>query len=277
MTIRLLTVLVASVMLAACEMPEKTQKRTERDQDQDRPEWTRLTRTDDWVERWAGIAAGYSSRARSGRLAAALGLDPDDLPDWFKPRNGRQYGACSVFDLVIPAGTVDLGRVIEEDYTLHFLDCVGEPGPDTTLEGLYHLAPLCSFHHRALVMRAGLQSHQAGERISTWYRIGGMTVDMVYPGEELPRANWVEDATLNGKLVPIRWALADGFEERCYEDIHGHCEGEYDGLSARIPTSPTMLECAVGGIVGKVTLESNDHLASTEFEKRCEVLWRTHQ
>ena len=121
--------------------------------------------------------------------------------------------------------------------------------------------------------------YQTGERISTWYQIGGVTVGMVYPDDGVPRATWVEDVpfTPGGDPVPIRWALADGFEERCYVDIHGHCEGEYEGLSARIPTSPTTLEYAVGGVVGKVTLEWNDHLAAAEFEKRCEVLWRAHR
>ena len=112
---------------------------------------------------WRGGAAyaAYGSDSRSVRAgrAAALGFE-GEVPDWLTPRNGRQYGVCSVFDLVIPEREYEEAAdvEIEHDYVIHLLDCVGAASPGNTLPGLYHAAPICSHVHRALILRAGRQT-----------------------------------------------------------------------------------------------------------------------
>ena len=189
-----------------------------------------------------------------------------DVPDWLTPVEGRQYGACSVFDIELPE------RIRTErdgsTYRWHFLDCVGEAHPLNDLDGLYHVAPVCGSHFRAMILRAGRQTHQNRTPLPAHYKLDGTTVHLTYPAGSTyrpggPRAEWVDTEILEGQVVSVKWAVADGFEERRPDDQ------DYKGFSTRISKDGSQLEWAVNDHAGTATLQPEDAEAAEEYEKRC--------
>ena len=101
MTIRLPTIigLAVSMMLAtACKLPPETE---EPHQDQDGPEWTRLTAAD-IAERWqtlsgSSAAPPESTAARGARNLAAADTDDTLREAGFEITDPRRYGTRDVF------------------------------------------------------------------------------------------------------------------------------------------------------------------------------------
>ena len=257
-------VMATSMMLAACEMPEETQKRTERDQDQDRPEWTRLTAAD-IAERWqvlpgsTGGSASSTAAAVTGDLAAST---DDSLRSALEIEDARRYGTCDVFT----------ARIRGADHIVFaFLDCVDH---QENLPGHYHVAAACGFewnraetwetpHFHIIVVRAGQQKHSEGVTVSA--TLGGKPFDLVWQGRAEAGDVTVDDADW-AYLTTITASPYDGQQIQPNE-AHDHFR---DSIK---PGDRFNFTLAQQG--GSFEFKSNDSPAVQEYERRCTVLAAT--
>ena len=244
---RVLASALMVVALASCDWFYGTEDLQEEPRSSRRV-WTELEADADWYERWSGWAAanGYGSRpAVAGARMAAVKLDRDSAPEWLTPRQGQDYGACSVFDLVVPEGPTWVDRngdrqVMSAQSTFHVLDCVGSAAVGSAAEGLYRVAPLCSHRHGAMILRAGDQEHATGTVLNAWYSIGGSGLVSVRDAE------WLEAAVSNDETFHVKCALADGFEYRCHHADCGTDHDDDDRFAARLAADQGMLLFVLG-------------------------------
>ena len=282
LTARTLVGLALPLILLGCDWfypPQNTGVESDSTSSEPGVVWTPLEANDAWYERWGGWAAGRGAGTRTAGVElefASATFDWDDAPDWLQPVNGQQYGACSVFDLIVPAGTTEVadnGRTVtlEHSFDLHLMDCVGEAASGNNRPGLYHMAPVCGNTWSAWFMRAGEMEHETDTVLEASYKIHDETVPDIFP-------IWFGGGTYDGEPLTVNWAVASGFEGGCYYDYSQapysaeHCEGKR--LVTRITNEPTILDFELDGSRGVISLQGKDFDAAAEYERRCADRWR---